>query len=214
MNIKKNMVHIWIGPKLAPKKWMNTWKDKHPDWNYSVFTQSDFERRKFENQKHIDDFMSKGIYAGAADMIRYELLYENGGFLPPADALCLENTDELWVQPEDYCYTVYESEKLTGKYVSPIYACNEGNTFVKMLIDGIKAKPFPLDRRPWISTGNAYVAEMIKKHEPKVHIFPSHYFIPTHFRKKNIRYDGPDKIYADQMWGSTGGGKDYKEGIK
>jgi hypothetical protein len=35
MNIPRNLGHIWIGPKVAPEDWMQTWVDKHPEWNYT-----------------------------------------------------------------------------------------------------------------------------------------------------------------------------------
>ena len=213
MNIPKKLKHIWIGPKPAPTKWMNTWKKKHPDWEYSVFTQSDFENRTFRNQAHIDTYMSRGIYAGVADMIRYELLHEEGGLIVPADAVCLNNTDELWNQPKDYCYSVYESERFAPKYISPIYACNPSNTFINTIIEEIRSTP-KLDSRPWVGTGNAFLAKMLEKHNPNIKIFPSHYFIPSHFRNPDIRYDGPDKVYAEQYWGSTHKNKDvYSEGV-
>ena len=34
MSIPKIIHQIWIGPKTAPIKLMNTWKDKHPDFEY------------------------------------------------------------------------------------------------------------------------------------------------------------------------------------
>jgi O-methyltransferase len=42
---------------------------------------------------------------------------------------------------------------------------------------------------------------MYKKTKAKVKIFPSHYFIPEHFLGE--KYEGTDKIYVRQMWGST-----------
>ena len=36
MNIEKKITQIWVGPKKPPLQWMYTWRDKHPDWNYSI----------------------------------------------------------------------------------------------------------------------------------------------------------------------------------
>ncbi len=60
MNIEKKMTQIWIGPRPAPMKWMNTWKEKHPDWEYSIFTQQDLESRKFHNQ-HLINFGTRTV---------------------------------------------------------------------------------------------------------------------------------------------------------
>jgi len=204
MNIPRNMIHIWVGPNPAPQKWMNTWTDLHPDWRYRVFDDAELRSRKFVNQHLIDRYYEVGKFNGVADLIRYELLYQEGGFLPPADAVCLANTDELWVEGPDICYTVYENEVIKPGYVSPIYACCAGNRFLEIIIDTLnQLSPRDLSGKVWTSTGNLFLAGMIARHQPHIKIFPSHYFIPKHYKAKSQRYDGPDRVYADQMWGTT-----------
>ena len=46
-------------------------------------------------------------------------------------------------------------------------------------------------------------------------IWPSHYFIPLYYIGGAKRYDGPDKVYADHKWGSTGHANsiDYGKGV-
>jgi len=39
------------------------------------------------------------------------------------------------------------------------------------------------------------------KFEKDLTIFPSHYFIPEHYNGE--KYQGDDKIYAHQLWGTT-----------
>ena len=212
MNIPKILWHIWIGPNPAPVKWMQTWRDKHPEWDYILFDNTALSNKKFYNQHLIDEYMARGKYNGVADLIRYELLYEHGGFMPEADAICLENTNELWNKDTDTCYTVYENETIRPSYVSPIYACNPGNKFLKNIIDELHGKT-KLKSKVYQSTGNLFLAEMIEKYKPSIKIFPSHYFIPSHYTTPNTRYTGPDKIYAEQFWGSTYSGVDiYSNG--
>jgi mannosyltransferase OCH1-like enzyme len=210
MNIPSMMQHIWIGPNPAPLKWMNTWKELHPHWDYTVFGNSDLNNTTFHNQHLIDEYYQREKYNGVADLIRYELLYKHGGFIPPADAICLSNTDELWEEPTDVCYTVYEHEILRPGYVSPIYACNPGNQFVKLIINTLhQLKPEDLSNQVWTSTGNLFLCNLINTHPPGIKIFPSYYFIPKHFKDK-YPATPPGKVYADQMWGSTR--KRYQEG--
>jgi mannosyltransferase OCH1-like enzyme len=212
MNIPNNLFHIWVGPNQAPIKWMNTWVEKHPAWNYKIFSDSDLKNKTFYNQHLIDEYYKRNKFNGVADLIRYELLYEEGGFIPPADAICLENTEELFVEEYNICYTVYENEIIRPGYVSPIYAACQKNEFLKIIIETLhKLDPEKLSNKVWESTGNLFLKNMIEIHKPKIKIFPSHYFIPKHFKAKTPRYTGPDKIYADQMWGTTK--KRYDEGI-
>jgi len=52
--------------------------------------------------------------------MRYEILLEQGGFVPEADSICLRSVDELFVLPS--LYTAYEHETKTLRFVSPFYA--------------------------------------------------------------------------------------------
>lgn len=215
MNIEKKMTQIWIGPRPAPVKWMDTWREHHPDWEYEVFTQQDLESRTFVNQHLIDHYYRMGLYSGVSDLIRYELLYERGGFFPEADFLCVANTEELFNAPAEYCYTCYEQERIRPGFVQPILACNPGNEFVKTLVDILHPlRPDELSPYPWKSTGNEWLSYIIPRFNPKLVIWPSHYFIPTHYDRSMPTYNGVDKIYAHHLWGSTGGGVDYSEGAK
>lgn len=212
MNIPNNLFHIWVGPNPAPNKWMTTWIEKHPLWIYKVFTDTDLKNKNFYNQHLINEYYQRGKFNGVADLIRYELLYEFGGFIPPADAVCLENTEELFIEDPEVCYTVYEHEIIRPGYVSPIYAACPKNSFLKIIIETLnKLNPDQLSDRVWESTGNLFLKNMIENHNPKIKIFPSHFFIPKHFKAKTKRYDGLDKVYADQMWGTTR--KTYNNGI-
>lgn len=211
MNIPKLLWQIWVGPNPAPVKWMMSWPEKHPGWKYLVFDNAELDSRAFHNQHLIDEYRKRGQFNGVSDLIRYELLYEHGGFMPEADSVCINNTNELWNQHTEICYTVYESETLRPGYVSPILACNPQNQFVKTIIDTLhELEPADLQKQVWKSTGNAFLASMIEQHRPKIKIFPSYYFIPKHFKDKSKGYTGPDKVYANQYWGSTR--KTYDQG--
>lgn len=215
MNIEKKMTHIWIGPKPAPLKWMNTWKEKHPDWEYSIFTDEMLKARKWKNQHLIDKYYNMQKYAGAHDLIRYELILERGGFWPAADSVCLERCDELFSSPANHAYTVYESEKAKPGFVSPILAANAGNIICEALVNHLnKLDPSQLSAHPFISTGNQFLSRFLPQFSDKLTIWPSYTLIPQWYGS-NTRYNGPGKVYAEQYFGSTGSGlqiKGYDEG--
>lgn len=215
MNIEKKITQIWIGPRPAPLRWMNTWRDMHPDWEYSIFTDDMLKSRSWVNEKLISHYYNTGRYQGVSDLIRYELMWEQGGFWPEADMICLNNTEELFTSPADYCYTCYENETHRPGNTQPIMACNPENEFLLRLVTELnKLEPHDLHPEPFRSTGNAWLAKMIPQWQPKITIWPSHYFIPNFYLASVERYNGPDKVYADHVWGSTGHqGLDYSRGI-
>lgn len=216
INIEKKLSHIWIGPKPAPLKWMYTWRDKHPDWEYSIFTDEMLKNRRWKNQHLIEEYYNRKAWCGVSDLIRYELLYENGGFIAEADMICLEETTELFTSSSDHAYTCFENEQGRPNFIQPIFACNPENKFVKMLIDTLHPlKPEQLHPQPFRSTGNEFLSRFVPEWRDKLTIWPSHWFIPQFYVYGAQRYNGPDKIYADHMWGSTGMhfSKSYSEGV-
>ena len=224
MNIEKKMTHIWIGPNPAPLKWMNTWPEKHPDWEYSVFTDEMLHKRKWYNQHLIEEYYRRGTWAGVADLIRYELIYERGGFWPEADSECYHRVDELFVEDPNLAYTVFEKEDVIPRSISPIMAANPGNKFLDMILRNLhQLRPAQLHEKPHESTGNFFLARLLDDTRHMLHIFPSYMFIPQWFRPGYPRYNGPGKIYAEQHWGSTaldqapsmsGTTKQYSQGIE
>lgn len=199
MFIPKKLSHIWIGPLQPPVEWMDTWKEKHPDWEYTLYDNQFLKSFPFQNQNLIDKYYALGLYAGVADIMRYEILYEFGGLIAPADSVCYHNTDELFNQA--CAYTVYENEFIRGKLVSPILACEAKNKFVGQLIEELKLISIDNLDEPWITTGNLFVAKMIEKYQPNITIFPSYHFVPIHYN--GLVYQGNGKVYAKQLFGST-----------
>ncbi len=199
MSIPKRLGHIWIGPRKAPEEWMATWREKHPHWDYTLYDNDYLDRTDFRNQHLIDAYWKAMLYAGVADLMRYEIFFEHGGLIVDADTECLHCTDELWEKGE--VFTAYENEFIRGKLVHPIMACQPGNEFVGQLIEELhKLKPDELDA-PWISTGNLFVARMIAIHKPDIVVFPSHYFAPRHY--EGLCYTGSDTVFAKHYFGTT-----------
>lgn len=196
--IPKIIHHVWVGPKARPKGWMDTWEDAHPNWEYVLWDNDKVLGKQFVNQKHVNFYWKKSIWHGVADVIRYEILHEFGGFMPPADSICEIPVDELFKSGHS-AYCVYENETAAPGLVSPLYACSKGNGFALELINGLKAKPSV--GTPWKTTGNKYMQEMLAKTKKDVMIFPSHYFNPTHWTGLEYKGDGP--VYARQQWGTT-----------
>ncbi len=207
MRIPKHLGHIWIGPKRAPEEWMRTWCDLHPTWDYTLYDNDFLRSGEFRTKAQIDEYMKRGWYAGAADLLRYEILFRHGGYMAGADSICLHAVDELF-EDDGEIYTIYENEFLRGQLVAPIVASVAGHPFLDLILDHLSNVPPAYLDHPWKQTGNLFVAEMIEKHRPDIVIWPSHILIPEHFAGR--KYTGDGKVYAHQMFGETLGGYRYK----
>lgn len=199
IGIPKKLAHIWIGPLKPPKSWMQTWPHHHQDWDYKIYGNDELNSRQWQCQPLIDEYMRRGEYCGVADIMRYEILLEQGGHVAHADTVCLRNMDHLF--PDAHAYTVYENEFLRGKLVMPVLACDPGNPFVQSIVDLLKRKPPELLLEPWKSTGNMFVARLIETLDPEITIFPAYYMNPEHF--DGLLYDGAGPIYSKEMFGTT-----------
>jgi hypothetical protein len=206
VTIPRIIHQLWIGPHPAPRKWLKTWEDMHPDWEYQLWGNDEIRKTKWINQKHIDYYMHQQLWHGVSDVCTYEILHNHGGFMIGADAICLAPIDELFYNDFD-AYSVYEQEKIRPGLISPLHASIKGSVFAAELIEGLRQKdPGGV---PWQTVGNQYMGEMFRKTRARVKIFPSHYFNPVHLT--GLKYEGPDKIYALQKWGTTK--QNYHEGI-
>lgn len=200
IGIPMRLGHVWIGPYAPPIKWMNTWRVLNPHFAYTLYDNEFLHSFRFRTKPLIDEYIRRGQYAGVADLMRLEILFEYGGVIAEADSICVKPISELYKL--DGVYTVYEHEFIRGKLVSPIHASSPRNRFVGIMIDELlRVNPVDLEE-PWVSTGNLFTARMIDKYKPHdITIFPSCYFIPMHFTGVPSFVTGP--VYARQLFGTT-----------
>lgn len=199
--IPKKMGHIWIGPYLPPSEWMQTWTDAHPNWHYQVYDNEYLANRKWQLQDHINEYMRRGFYSGVADMMRYEIIYENGGFIAPADAVCRKPVDDLFT--EDKAYTAFENELVRGQLMMPFLAAPPQYELLLDAIEEIKKIPAAHLNEAYLSTGNLLVAKLVNRKPDLAVVLPSHTFVPRHLT--GLQYEGDGDVYADQLFGSTFG---------
>jgi mannosyltransferase OCH1-like enzyme len=195
--IPKILHQIWVGPHRMPKEWMQTWKDNHPEWEYILWDNKRVSEYNFINKKQIDDCIREGKYHGAADIIKYEALYEYGGFIAPADSISLRAIDELLDIEEDcFCCPDPYAYEYPG-LLSPQIGSIKKNKLIKEIIKRIPNKVI----EPCNDTGNHLLTNTVKELNYPIKIYPAYYFIPYNPDSRDNR--GKEKPYADHKWGTT-----------
>jgi len=198
--IPKIIHHIWVGEIPPPIEWIKTWYQKHPSWDHILWDNEKVFGRKWRNQKLVDHYRERKIWHGVADVVRYEILLEYGGFMPGADSICFKAVDELLTEP--IAYAVYENERVRPGLITPLYACPKGDPFAEMLVDELGQ--IGSIGVPWRTTGNMFMQAMVVKHlDLTIKIWPSYFFNPVHHT--GLTYKGDGTIYAQQLWGTTRG---------
>ena len=87
--IPKKIHQIWLGKEGVPKKsikWMNSWKEFNPDWEYKLWNEENIKDLKVSDY----DVYSKKINPGyRSDILRYIILNKFGGLYADTDFECL-----------------------------------------------------------------------------------------------------------------------------
>ncbi len=111
------IVHfIWIGPKQFPRESVEnvrTWMAKHPDWTFNFWT--DRQRpvpcpgmrmrmiQEVEFLKLKSCFSKSESYGEKSDLLRYEILYREGGIYVDHDVKCFKPFDPLNEAYDFFC---------------------------------------------------------------------------------------------------------------
>ena len=220
-NIPKVIHQLWIGPKTPPTKLMDTWKNIHEKegFEYIRWTEDEMKKRGFRSQlqNKINDMDEIN---GKADILRWELLYQYGGFFVDADAYCIEPVTYL---VEKYkAFAGYENEVVRnagwgGEEYDDVLASTHPliatgtmafppkHKLPRLAIEWIKNNDINVSRtekRAWRTVGPGLLTRLY--HGQKwndIKILPSYLFLPIHVN--GCAYNGREKIYANQEWGST-----------
>jgi len=203
MSIPKIIHQLWIGSKPAPITLMNTWKDKHPDFEYIFWNEEEIKKRDFvfKCQDKIDEIEEIN---GKADIMRWEILYEYGGVFLDADSICIEPIDDELMNKK--CFAGWEQEEVRpGLIATGTMGFPKKHPLVKEAIKWIlnnKVSQKKAKLMAWQSVGPGLLTRMYDTGEfVDLHIFPSYTFLPIHLT--GLEYTGHGKIYAFQAWGST-----------
>ena len=174
---------IWFGPN-RPVRLMDTWKAKHPDWEYKLWT--------------VPPTGYPLSFSGLSDVLRYQILYEYGGVYIDADSECLKPIDDL-LDCEAFCS--WENEYVTtGLMLGAFMGSVPHNRFFFELLESIKGLQ-TLDPE-WFTVGPGLLTRMVGQlRYQNMVIYPSHYFSPKHHT--GLEYKGKGKVYANHFWGST-----------
>lgn len=116
LKIPRVIHFIWVGPQDFPIDSIGnvrSWIGKHPDWTVYFWTDRerplphpDMKRRFVQEvawEKLSDCYDHTKNYAEKSDLLRYEILYQEGGVYVDHDVKCLKSFDEFNATFDLYC---------------------------------------------------------------------------------------------------------------
>lgn len=194
---------IWVGDESKrPEACIASWREMNPTWEIKIWGNKELLENKWINAEKIKEMFPRELN-GVADIMRYEILFNFGGFVVDADSFCVRSLDDHLFEPS--LFLCYENEiARPGLIAAGYFYSMPRNLFVSTLIQKIYNTTSVTSHKAWITVGPQLITNTHneKKHSD-ITIYPSHYFLPVHYT--GIKYTGTGQIYAKQFWGSTGG---------
>ena len=201
--IPKIIHQIWVGDQSKrPNDMIQTWRDMNPDWEHMLWTDENLP--KLNNQVQYDAMKE---LAGKADILRYQLLQNHGGFFIDADSICVKPLDDFFVDNDSFC--CLENEYIrSGLMCNGYLAASKGNELMGHINARISMIPEEVianapNLTAWQITGPKLLTDTVQRTQyNKLRIYPSHYFLPRHYSGMETHFKN-EPIYSEQYWGST-----------
>jgi len=182
---------------------MKTWKDIYRDWEYIEWDEDKIDKLKLVNLRLYNEYLEgeTNQWNGAANILRYEILYRYGGFWADADSRCIKKIEDLFLMND--CFTTYVNERLAGRRIGNAFiGASKNNELMKLLINDLSKLETIKGGESWKITGPLFITQVVKKYKyMNLKIYPSYYFMPKHYSGRE--HSGTLNIYAKHLWGTT-----------
>lgn len=202
MRIPRRFHVVWVGDESRrPDDLIQTWRDKHPDAELKVWGNRELAETPWTNAHHMRDFANREL-VGVADLMRWEILWREGGVTLDADSVCVQTLPDWLFDCE--MFAAWENEiARPGLIAMCALGASAGNSFIAQIIEDIRATPSFPGRMAWEVLGPGRLTEAHRKYQyHNLTLLPSHFFLPRHFTGGN--YSGRGPVYAEQYWDNTG----------
>jgi Glycosyltransferase sugar-binding region containing DXD motif len=203
MPIKKLHI-VWVGDETKrPDTYIQTWRNMNPDWDIRVWGNHEYETYPWVNKAKMEEMWhSQKELNGVADIMRWEILRDHGGFAVDADSICVRPLED-WLFDAPMVVS-YENEQVRPNLLAAGYTYAEPrHPLLLKIIQDITDLPTVTGERAWQTVGPLRLTKSYYQNPQayQLKILPSCHFIPTHYSGAKGQGNGP--VFAIQYWGST-----------
>ena len=205
-DLNKTIHIIWVGDEgKRPDAYIKTWRDMNPGWVIKVWGNKEYSEYPWvlKHQLHYRWHVVNELN-GVADIMRWEVLYNEGGFGVDADGPCIRPLDD-WLFSGTRMAACLESEyALPGRLATGYIYAEKAHPLVRAVIDGIQNQPQCDLLAAWRALATMRLTYEFHKSRPsdeEFRVWPSHYFIPEH--RWAPPYQGVGPVFAKQMFMTT-----------
>ncbi len=218
MSVPKIFHVVWIGDESKePKELINSWVELHPDFELRVYRNKDLEEIDWKFKDAMMHYIELGKYCGAADLMRWQMLYEYGGITLDADSLCVNRLPDWLLDCETAA--CWDNGQVEGQLLNNGFVVAKPNASIigdilkKFEKEGIRYTRWSWSRMkrinlsPWKAVGPMPFTEVAlgskKNRRTGLTALPSHFLHPM--RGDGVEYTGGGPVYAYHYWLTTTG---------
>ena len=201
MPIPKTIHVIWIGDEAKrPDEAIRSWGDRNPGYELRVWGNEDLRSPDWMLGDLIHRWSGREMN-GAADIMRWEILFRHGGVAVDADSACVRPLEDWLLEPD--AFAVWENEiARPGLIATGAMGFAPHHFLVGSVLKDIAADPQPFGGAAWQKLGPQRLTDTVRRLRfINITVYPSHYFLPRHFT--GVDYSGAGPVFAQQFWSST-----------
>jgi mannosyltransferase OCH1-like enzyme len=202
--IPKRLHFIWVGSPMPERLQVNVqrWRDMHPDWTTYVWTDKNIPILRngdlYRRAKQLVPADAVGQFR--ADIIRYELLYDFGGFYADVDTVPLKLIDDALTGHQ--VFAAMEDRNWIGNtYLGAVPGHKIFRDLVGLLPKNVKRLGA---KRPNHLSGPRYLTPIWRAHSG--YTAPSHLFYPYSYsdvKNGTVPDDYHRDAYCVHQWYHT-----------
>jgi hypothetical protein len=212
VTIPRTLHQLWIGRPVPEHiaEYMQTWRDRHPDWEYRLWTEKELGELPMVNRWLYDNACRFALPGRCeqfrSDIARYEILATHGGVYIDADFECLRPIDPLLRSPLVHAFSAWEEDQ---KWINlAVYGTEPNHQFVHDLRLGLTAhvKRLTLNgTRPNTGSrlsGPRYLTRVWERnsYDPGLVVYPREWFYPYAWNELHRGDEKFDDAYAVHHW--------------
>jgi inositol phosphorylceramide mannosyltransferase catalytic subunit len=197
--IPKLLHQIWLGPRPAPQEWTETWREVNPDFTYRLWDEDALEELGLRNDDVFRRYLTEGLYDGAADVARIEILHHLGGVYADADSVALRPLGGASFLEAGFFAPFEASGEHPGLITNAFMGAVPEHAVLTRYIEAVsRVKTL---RPMWRLTGPGALTDVIAAHEyPDAVILPAWTFFTTALSGESVPGGAS---YAQHFWSTT-----------
>lgn len=212
-NIPKCFHFIWVGDESRrPDACFETWRSLNPEFTLKVWGNREYDEFPWQTKRHMDAMWKTGQLFGVADLMRWEILFNEGGFALDADSIALSPLPD-WLF-DCTAFACWENELISpGLIANGYFASRPGDRLIGQLLEKFLSSKYlaskfvwyKLKHKPvaaWKTVGPRVLTETVREMGySDLTVLPSHFFCPRHLSGETYRGSGP--VFCDQLFASS-----------